>query len=81
MKSTVQTWGNSLAVRIPKALSEDLGIKEDSSVNLSVEDGLLVITPNSGRRARLRKMLAMITPENMPDEKEPFGKRVGREAW
>jgi len=24
-------------------------------------------------------MLARITPENMPDEKEPFGKRFGKE--
>jgi antitoxin MazE len=81
MKSTIQTWGNSLALRIPKAMSEDLGIKKDASVDLTVEDGLLVVTPRSGRRARLKKMLALITPENMPDEREPFGKSVGREAW
>lgn len=80
MKSTIQIWGNSLALRIPKALSEDLGIKKDASVDLSVEDGVLVVTPRSGRRARLKKMLALITPENLPDEREPFGKGVGRET-
>ena len=81
MRSKIQTWGNSLALRIPKALSEDLGIKKNAAVDLVVEDGLLVVTPRSGRRARLKKMLALITPENIPDQKEPFGKRAGREAW
>jgi antitoxin MazE len=81
MRTTIQTWGNSLALRIPKAMSEDLGIKKDAAVDLAVQDGLLVVTPRSGRRARLKKMLALITPENMPEEREPFGKRVGREAW
>ena len=81
MRTTIQTWGNSLALRIPKAMSEDLGIKKDTAVDLAVQDGLLVVTPRSGRRARLKKMLALITPENMPEEREPFGARVGREAW
>ncbi|HYK53425.1 MAG TPA: hypothetical protein VEV38_07840 [Candidatus Eremiobacteraceae bacterium] len=35
--------------------------------------------PGTVRKARLKAMLAMITSENMPNEKEPFGKRVGKE--
>jgi len=69
MKSTIQTWGNSLALRIPKALSEDLGIKKDATVDLSVEDGLLVVTPRTGRKARLKRMLALVTPENTPAQR------------
>lgn len=81
MKSTIQIWGNSLALRIPKTLSEDLGIKKDTIVELTVDEGLLLVTPRTGRKARLRKMLALITPENTPKEKEPFGKSVGKELW
>ena len=81
MRTTVQTWGNSLAVRIPRTVSEDLGIEKNTSINLMVDDGLLVITPISGRKARLKKMLMQITPDNLPDEKEPFGRPAGREPW
>jgi len=81
MKTTVQTWGNSLALRIPKVISEDLGIGKNSVIKMTVDDGILVITPVSGRKARLQKMLEKITPDNLPAEKEPFGPSVGREWW
>lgn len=77
----MQTWGNSLALRIPKAVSEDLGFKKNSTVELKVDGGLLVVVPRSGRRARLQKLLAQITPENLHDKKEWFGQPVGREVW
>jgi antitoxin MazE len=80
IKGTIRTWGNSLAVRIPKVVSEDLGIEENTQINMAVDDGLLVITPVSGRKKRLQKMLKQITRENLPDSKEPFGQSLGREA-
>ena len=80
VKGTIRTWGDSLAVRIPKIISEDLGIEENTVINTAVDDGLLVITPVSGRKKRLQKMLKQITRENLPDSREPFGRSVGREA-
>ena len=80
IKSTVRTWGNSLAVRIPKIVSEDLGIEDNSAVTITVDDGLLVITPISGCKKRLQRMLRQITRENLPNLRPPFGRRVGREA-
>ncbi|MBC5823529.1 MAG: AbrB/MazE/SpoVT family DNA-binding domain-containing protein [Candidatus Eremiobacteraeota bacterium] len=81
MKTTIRTWGNSLALRIPRTVSEDLGIAKNTAVNIMVDGGLLIVTPVSGRTARLQKMLKRITPDNLPDEKELFGKAVGRELW
>jgi len=80
VKGTIRTWGNSLAVRIPKIVSEDLGIEANTTISMLVDDGLLVITPVSGRKKRLQKMLNQITRENLPDTKEPFGPPVGREV-
>lgn len=37
----VSRWGNSLAVRIPKPLAEQIEIAEGSQVELSVADGVL----------------------------------------
>ena len=34
MKSKVQRWGNSLAVRIPKAFAEEVGLTDDSSIEM-----------------------------------------------
>lgn len=81
VRATIRTWGNSLALRIPKVVSRDLGIEKNSTIEMSVDDGLLVIAPVSGRKKRLQAMLKKITPENLPDRKEPFGRSVGREAW
>ncbi len=81
LKGTARKWGNSLAVRIPKTVSEDLGIEENAAISMLIDDGSLVITPVSGRKKRLQKALDRITHENLPDEKEPFGQSVGRERW
>ena len=81
VKGTIRAWGNSLALRIPKTVSEELGIEEDATISMAVEDGLLVITPTKGHRKSLDKMLKRITAENLPDTKESFGRPVGRESW
>ena len=47
MKTQVQKWGNSLAVRIPKAFANDLGLAQDSSIELALEDGCLILKPTT----------------------------------
>lgn len=32
MKTRVQKWGNSLALRIPKSFANDVGLEKDSAV-------------------------------------------------
>jgi len=81
MKTIVQKWGNSLALRIPKAVSDDLGIANGAAVRIFVDDGLLIVTSLTGRKARLQRMLQRITSENLPNENEAFGRAVGREQW
>ena len=39
MKTRVQKWGNSLAVRIPKSFAAEVGLHEDAAVELSVAKG------------------------------------------
>ncbi|HJX29868.1 MAG TPA: AbrB/MazE/SpoVT family DNA-binding domain-containing protein [Thermoanaerobaculia bacterium] len=45
MQSKIQRCGNSLAVRISKPFANDVGLREDSLVEISVVDGGLVIRP------------------------------------
>jgi antitoxin MazE len=36
---TVAKWGNSIAVRLPKGISEELGLRPGKELDLSVESG------------------------------------------
>jgi antitoxin MazE len=79
MKSRVQKWGNSLALRIPKSFAEELEIKNSSPVAVSVEEGALVIKPDRDRMWDLHSLLARITDENVHPEwaKEPLSEGEG----
>ncbi len=43
MESHVRKWGNSLALRIPKALAVEAGITEGSLVQVELEGGGLSV--------------------------------------
>ena len=80
METRVHKWGNSLALRIPKAFAEEVGIQAQSPVQLELADGRLVVTPISEPGLSLAELLAQITDENLHREVET-GPAVGREAW
>src|SRR5215469_3176020 len=42
---TIKRWGNSLAVRIPANVAEELHLREDQEVEIAVVDGVFVATP------------------------------------
>jgi antitoxin component of MazEF toxin-antitoxin module len=42
MRTRVQKWGNSLALRIPKPLATEIGLRRNSPVDVSLVDGRLV---------------------------------------
>jgi len=79
MVGRVQKWGNSLALRIPKSMAEDLDIGENATVNLTLENGALVVSPDRQKRYQLADMLDRITPENVHAEVE-WGSETGKEA-
>ncbi len=45
MYTTIQKWGNSQAIRIPKAILEKLNISERDKVEIKVEKGNIIIKP------------------------------------
>ncbi len=45
MKAKVARWGNSLALRLPKNLTEELGILEETVVECEIQSGALVVKP------------------------------------
>ena len=80
MKTHVQKWGNSYAVRIPKPLAQETGLSLNSMVDLVLDDGNVVIRPVKVPRYTLRRLLAGITDENIHGESD-WGKPMGEEIW
>jgi antitoxin MazE len=80
MLTKVQKWGNSLALRIPKTFAEEMQIAADSAVELTVEDGKLVITPAAGKAISLEDLLDAVTADNLHSEID-WGVPVGKEVW
>jgi len=80
MRKRVGKWGNSLAVRIPKAFADEVGLEVDSPVEVSILDGQLVVAPVRGMPLSLERMLERVTQENVHGE-VITGPAVGREVW
>ena len=80
MRTKIQKWGNSLAVRVPRAFASELGIDDGTAVDLSIDQERLLVTPASTKARALARLVAKVTPENMHAE-VPTGAVVGREAW
>ena len=84
MKTQIGKWGNSLAVRIPKALAEALKVSDGKQAEIKVENGTLVLRPivKPGRKPRytLDELLRGMTKDNVPQEVD-WGSSRGNEAW
>lgn len=80
MKTRIQKWGNSLALRIPKAFADEAGIQKETSVEISLTDGKVVITPLNKPKPTLKQLLEQITTENVHHEIDT-GAAMGDEAW
>ena len=80
METRIQKWGNSLALRIPQAFAAEAGLSQDSPIELTLEEGHLVIKPIPAGSFKLEDLLAGITPDNLHGEIST-GAPVGKEAW
>ncbi len=80
MKATIQKWGNSLALRLPKPLVQEVQWTEGSKVELvRTPEGVLVKGRRKKPRYRLADLLAEVTPENLHPETD-WGASRGREV-
>jgi len=82
MVTKVQKWGNSQGLRLAKHVLEEARISVGDLVDVSTQDGVIVIAP--ARRVRgklsLQELVSRI-PKNYKTGEVKWGKPVGREAW
>ena len=80
MLTKIQKWGNSLALRIPKAFALDAQLENDSFVEISLVDGQIIIKPVVTPSWTLEELLARINKKNIHHEVDT-GFAVGNEVW
>jgi antitoxin MazE len=79
MQTKVQKWGNSLAVRIPARMAQELSICEGTAVEIRLVDGELRLSCAELPELDIDELIAAITQENK-HEPVDFGPPVGRET-
>ena len=79
MLTTIQRWGNSLAVRIPKPFALQTDLSENSEVDISLDGDRIIVSP-AVKEWKLDDLLAGITARNAHKEIS-WGDRAGAEAW
>ena len=73
----VSRWGASLAVRIPKAIAQQMGVQEGSEIEITPGDNQVVLRK---RQFVLSDMLAEVTDDNLHAEQDT-GPAQGNEGW
>ena len=79
MRTSIGKWGNSLALRLPRVIAEQIELREGSPVILRVNDGSLIITPSRPRYS-LDELLANHKQDDAPKEVD-WGAPEGKEEW
>ena len=82
MLAKIQKWGNSQGLRLAKNLLSDAQLNIGDEVDISVKDGVMLITPAKRVRGRYNlKNLVKRIPENYQPSEIEWGDPVGKEAW
>jgi antitoxin MazE len=76
-KSHISKWGSSLAIRIPKPIAEQWGVREGSAIEIVSRGEQLVLRK---RTYKLADMLAQVTADNLHPELDT-GPAQGNEEW
>lgn len=80
MRVQIQKWGNSLALRIPKAFVHETNLCQGSTVDIGIKERCIIVKPLVGKKLSLKKLLVGVNKTNTHKE-EDFGERQGMEIW
>lgn len=80
MKTTVKKWGNSSAVRIPAAVMEAADMRVEDVVDVSEEEGVIIVKRAQSKNYNLDDLVKGITGQNLHGPVD-FGSAQGKEIW
>ena len=79
MTTTVQRWGNSKGIRIPKIILDSVCWSENEELELSLE-GEKLIVQKAQKRQKIEELFKGFDGEYKPGEVD-WGEPVGKEVW
>lgn len=79
MEIQIKKWGNSLGIRIPQAIANQINIKEGSKINLVLNKNKIELIPTISEY-RLDDLIALINESNIHNEIST-GEARGNEIW
>ena len=78
MRVKIQKWGNSLTLKIPKAIAFQSKIRQGEYVNMILMDNKIIVEPEEEKKYTLEELIAGVSKSN-PHNEIDFGKREGNE--
>lgn len=79
MTIKIARWGNSLGIRIPKHIAEQVQLNEGDEIEISTDENRLILIPQK-KKYTLEELLDGMTEEHLHSEVD-WGESVGTEQW
>ena len=80
MMTSIQKWGNSQGLRIPKILLESLKWAENEQIEMILGDGEITLRPVKAKRRSIQELFADYQGDYQPSEID-WGEPEGDEVW
>ena len=86
-RTAIRKWGNSQGIRLSKEIISKIGLKENDSVEISVDDGRIIIEKIAPKYSNLQERLEAFYGKPIDDifventQEVDVGVHVGEEVW
>lgn len=80
MQVSLQRWGNSQGIRIPKSIVNEMNLDKNQKFDLTMQDEKIILTKQQQIVSLIRELFENYETENKPSEFD-WGKPRGNEVW
>ncbi len=80
MVTTIQKWGNSQGIRIPKSILENLSWNENEQIMILVDNGKLIMKKAKEKRKNIKELFKDYNGNYKTSEID-WGEPKGNEIW
>ncbi len=80
MTTTIQKWGNSQGVRIPKIMLDTVNWSENEQIIIVIDNGKLILERAKEKRKNIKELFANYDGDYEPSDID-WGNPEGEEIW
>ena len=80
MTTTIQKWGNSQGIRIPKIILDEVHWAEDEQILIVVDNGKIIMEKAKAKRKNIKELFKNYKEDYTPTEID-WGEPKGEEIW